>query len=380
MNFILKKKFFIYPSILLFIAFNNLSLFKLNSSQLNIEKKLTVEFFDQLPPNDYIIGPGDSLNIIISRELELSTQADLDGEGTIYLPKLGRIYVNGLTINELNFLLDEAYKKFINFPQVETKITNYRPIKVFVKGEVVNPGLQSMPGSLMIKDNDRGRNNFDIFSEKRVPSFENINYFFPTVFDAIRASGGITQFSDLRNIEIIRTDNISNGSGQKKAILNFDNLLRLGENSQNIRIYDNDIILVKKNTEANKNLLTKAILSNLNPRFIKVFVSGRVNRPGSQTVSRASVMSDAIDMAGGAKLMRGPVTFIRFNPDGSIDKRRVSLTSNKRGKYNNPTLRDGDLIIVGNNLLTSTNEVIQEFTSPFVGIFSTYGLIKAIYD
>ena len=99
MNFILKKKFFIYPSILFFIAFNNLSLLKINSSQLNIEKKLTVEFFDQLPTNDYIIGPGDSLKIIISRELELSTQAELDGEGTIFLPRINRIYVKGLTLN-----------------------------------------------------------------------------------------------------------------------------------------------------------------------------------------------------------------------------------------------------------------------------------------
>ena len=36
--------------------------------------------------------------------------------------------------------------------------------------------------------------------------------------------------------------------------------------------------------------------------------------------------------------------------------------------------------IVGNNALTSTNEVLKEVTSPFVGIFSTYGLIKAITD
>ena len=204
--------------------------------------------------------------------------------------------------------------------------------------------------------------------------------YFPTVFDAIRASGGITQYSNLKNIQIIRKDNISNGSGKITTTLNFEDLLRLGKNSQNIRIYDSDIIKVKRSNEPNTNLLTSAILSNLNPRFIKVFVTGRVNRPGSQTVSRVSVLSDAIDMAGGAKIIRGPVTFIRFESDGSIDKRKLKLTKNNRGKYNNPNLRDGDLILVGNNILTSTNEVIQEFTSPFIGIFSTYGLIKAISD
>ena len=85
-------------------------------------------------------------------------------------------------------------------------------------------------------------------------------------------------------------------------------------------------------------------------------------------------------MAGGAKMLRGPVTFIRFESNGSIDKRKIRLTKNKRGQFSNPNLRDGDLIIVGENLISSANEVITEFTSPFVGIFSTYGLIKAISD
>ena len=85
-------------------------------------------------------------------------------------------------------------------------------------------------------------------------------------------------------------------------------------------------------------------------------------------------------MAGGAKVIRGPVTFIRFESDGSIDKRKMSLTKKQRGKFVNPNLRDGDLIIVGENALSTTNEVIKEVTNPFVGIFSTYGLIKALSD
>ncbi len=350
-------------------------LLKLNSSQLDIQKKLTTEFFDQLPKNDYIIGPGDSLQIIISREIELFSEASVDGEGTIYLPKLGRLYVNGLNIKELNSLLNEAYLKYIKFPKVETTVTKYRPIRVFVNGEVANPGLQTMAGSLSIQGIQPAES-FEIFENDN----NEYNKYFPTVFDAIRASGGITQFSNLKNIRIIRKENISNGSGKITTILNFENLLNDGETNQNIRIYDSDIIEVERNTQANKNLLTKAILSNLNPRFIKVFVLGRVNNPGSQTLSRASVLSDALDMAGGTKAVRGPVKFIRFNSDGSIDKRKIRITKNNRGKYNNPSLRDGDFILVGNNILTSSNEVIKEFTAPFIGIFSTYGLIKAISD
>ena len=85
-------------------------------------------------------------------------------------------------------------------------------------------------------------------------------------------------------------------------------------------------------------------------------------------------------MAGGAKAVRGPVTFIRFNADGTIDKRKVKLTRNRINQYNNPNLRNGDVIIVGENILTLTNEVLNEITSPFQGIFTTYALIKAVSD
>ena len=378
-KFSLKYKFFLFPIILLFIVFNNFPLLKLHSSQGDNDKKVSIEYLDNLPVNDYIVGPGDSLDIIISRELNLFSKVTVDGEGTIYLPRLERVYVNGLTINELNSILNKAYLKFIKFPTVETIVTEYRPIRVFVNGEVINPGLITIDGSLSLKSTKTEDNNLNIFSNQESRRNNGSN-FFPSVFDAIRASGGITKFSDLKNVQVIRKNSISNGSGRISTTLNFEDLLVAGENSQNIRIYDSDIILVKKSDEPNLNLLKKAMLSNLNPRFIEVFVTGRVNRPGRQRISKASVLSDAIDIAGGAKILRGPVTFIRFESDGSIDKRKMNLTKRQRGKFRNPNLRDGDLILVGDNVLTTTNEVITEFTSPFVGIFSTYGLIKAITD
>ena len=329
----------------------------MHSSQIESDKKISIEYLEDLPANDYIIGSGDSLNIIISRELELYSSVTVDGEGTIYLPKLRRVYVNGLTINELNSLLNKAFVKFIKFPAVETIVTKYRPIRVFVDGEVVNPGLITMDGSVSVaKKPLDGESNLSIFSNDELGGSSDISIsYFPTVFDAIRASGGITKFSNLKNVQVIRKDNISNGSGKITTTLNFEELLKFGRNTQNIRIYDSDIIRVKRSNKPNNFLLTKAILSKLNPKFINVFVSGRVNRPGMQTVSRASVLSDAIDMAGGAKILRGPVTFIRFQSDGSIDKRKMSFTKKQRGKFRNPNLRDGDLIIVGNNFLTTSN-------------------------
>ena len=121
--------------------------------------------------------------------------------------------------------------------------------------------------------------------------------------------------------------------------------------------------------------------SILNAKELSVFVSGRVLRPGKISVSRTSSLNDAIDIAGGAKVLKEPVRFLRFNNDGNIDKRKFKLRKRAaRGGFNNPYLKEGDLIIVGNNIFTATNEVVQEFTAPFIGLFSTYGFIKAISD
>ncbi len=372
---------------LFFTGYNTPLLFAAKEIQKNDTSSIQTDYLDQLPSNDYIVGPGDKIIVRVSSFYpELNSIRTIDAEGTIYLPKLKRVYVQDLTLNELNAVLNDAFKEFVRFPSVEVEILNYRPLQVFVKGEVENPGIQILKGSFSVSDISPKqyienqlilKNNTNKISDNRGEN----DFFFPTIFDALRSSGGITQYSDLSKIQVIRKETLSNGGGKKITNLNFEDVIISGDNSQNIRVYDGDIIDVKKSDTPNYNLLTKSILSRLSPKFLNVFVTGRVNNPGSITVSKASVLADAINMAGGTKVLKGPVTFIRFNNDGSIDKRKFRFNKNiARGGYKNPLLRNGDLIIVGENLITTANSVINEFTSPFVGIFSTYGLIKAISD
>ena len=125
------------------------------SEKIEVEKKsISVDYLKNLPNSDYILGPGDTLQIIVSREYqELSTRVLIDGQGTIYLPKLNRIFVNGLSLNELTEILNSAYLEFIKYPSVEVQVLNYRPIKVLVEGEVGNPGLKTMAGSMSLEQN-----------------------------------------------------------------------------------------------------------------------------------------------------------------------------------------------------------------------------------
>ncbi len=376
-----KIKFFV-SFFLIISGFNTSHFFAAYEIKSN-KPNISTDYLQKLPANDYIIGPGDRLNIIVSRFYpELTSKAFVDGEGTIYISKLNRVYVGGLTINELNDLLNRAYKEFVKYPDVEVEIIEYRPIKVFVDGEVENPGLQILNGSYSLK-NPRN-DSLEAFDNELRNSNANKLYdisFFPTVFDAIRSSGGVTQFSDLTSIQVIRKNKISDGGGKIQTTINFQDALLLGDNSKNIRIFDGDLISVKKSNQNSLKILQKSISSRLSPKFLNVFVTGRVNRPGNTTVSKASTLIDAIDIAGGAKVIKGPVTFLRFNNDGTIINRKFAMRRrSKRGSDSNPFLRNGDLIVVGDSLLTRTNEIVNEFTSPFIGLFSTYGLIKAISD
>ena len=377
-------KFLYYLIILLTSTLNNPLLIQSSARSEVLDNKtfsVDVDYLDNFPRNQYLIGSGDVLSIIVSREYEeLNDIVTIDGEGTVYLSKLGRVYVKDLSLNELNFLLEKAYKKYVKFPSIEIKILAYRPIKVLVEGEVVNPGLISLEGSMSISNSDEPLTlDSRISNEKYLTiSGDVISNFFPTVFDAIRQSGGITQFTDLSNIQVIRKNNLSDGSGKIFTTLNFEKVLE-GDSSQNIRIYDSDIIKVGRSDKKNDLIFSKATISNMNPKFLDVFVLGRVKDPGYKKISRAGVLSDAVILAGGTKVIPGPVKFIRYNNDGSMDKRVFKFNPKaKRGSYKNPHLLDGDIIMVDDSALSNTTDVLTQLTNPINGLFSTYALIKAI--
>ena len=379
------SKSFYYLLVILFFSINNTPLIyaQISEKKNNQTNLLEVDYLKNLPDFNYIIGPGDTIQIIVSRDYpELTTMATVDGEGTIYIPKLNRIFVKDLAVNELNEILNEAYKKFIKYPDVEIQIKTYRPVRVFVEGEVVSPGMKTLSGSIALGN----RMELDLFdnvpSKQMTSPNQNLrNCFFPTVFDAIRKSGGITQFSDLSNVQVIRKNNLGNGGGQITTYLNFKDLLTVGDGGQNIRIYDADIIKINKTNKVDNNILKKAALSNLNPKFLNVSVYGRVNAPGNITVARSGVLTDAIDIAGGTRALKGPLTYIKFNNDGTIEKRKFTFRSNaKRGSFKNPYLSDGDLIVVGNSAWNITSEVITQITNPFRGLITTYALVKTLSD
>ena len=224
-----------------------------NNKKDGNEFNIGTDYLEKLPENDYIIGPGDNILIIVSRDYpELTSEVFIDGEGTIYLPKLNRVYVTGLSMNELKDILNEAFKKFVKYPDVELIITKYRPIRIMVQGEVENPGLQTLEGSVSVPSNsylnttfDSKQTNSEDSINSRNDNFESNSFYFPTIYDVIRKSGGITVYSDLSNVKLIRKNTISSGGDETVTEVNFLDVIAKGDSSKNLRVYDSDVIIIK---------------------------------------------------------------------------------------------------------------------------------------
>ena len=344
------------------------------------------DYLSKFSENEYILGPGDQVQIIISESYpELTQILTIDGEGTIILSTLGRVYVEGLTLGELRSLLDEEYQAYVKYPDVEISLINYRPINVLVDGEVNEPGMLILNGSLSVPNNNslpssKLSNKTTNFKDL-IPKQNVSNFYFPKVFDAIQRSGGVTEFSDLKSIKLIRRNSISNGGGKIVTTLNLKKFFLNRDNSHNIRIYDQDTIVVEKLKKPDIKNITSAVKYRLNPKYVTVAVTGRVNAPGVKKLTRRSTLNDAIDISGGTKLFRGKISYLSFNNDGSLEKRKITLNkNNKKGSHSNPFLKEGDLILVGSSLLNLSTEAITEITAPFQGLYSAYRLIELIGD
>ena len=94
------------------------------------------------------------MQIIISRDYpELNSTVLVNGEGQINLPLLKKVFVSGLTLDELTGLLNDAFKEFVKYPELEVYVSQYRPIRIMLEGEVENPGLYYLNGALSIDNN-----------------------------------------------------------------------------------------------------------------------------------------------------------------------------------------------------------------------------------
>ena len=350
----------------------------------------------------YILGPGDTLQIELINIPELSGSYSVGPDGTMYLPRLRALYVEGLTVEELRYFLTEQFKTFVKYPQLYVKPTGYRAVRVYVGGEITRPGYYLLSGPQKLReelsiregvssvDTRRQRTNLQDFAAARVrlnrttsddiEALQGVNtqpLRWPTLFDALRAAQGVTPYSNLSQVQVMRKQPISAGGGKIQANIDFLRLVSNGDESVNIRLFDGDVIHVARSPQVLREQLLAASRTNLSPDYVEVFVSGRVKEPGPQSLPQGATLNQAIASAGGAKLLRGQIEFLRFSSDGATDRRLFGYNASAQaGDYRNPVLMNGDVVRVNDSLFSASVEVLNEITGPAVGIYSIYNLFK----
>src|SRR5262245_16301294 len=92
-----------------------------------------------VPVGDYVIGPGDSLNVQVWEQEKMSAHVRVRSDGQISLPFLNDVPAAGKTPVILARDLEDSFKKFIREPRVTVAVDEATPLKVSVLGEVAEP-------------------------------------------------------------------------------------------------------------------------------------------------------------------------------------------------------------------------------------------------
>ena len=155
----------------------------------------------------YIIGVEDELQISVWREPELSTVVVVRPDGMITLPLINDVKAVGLKTEELQNVLMDKLKNFVNEPQVTVIVRSIRSRKVYLVGEVGHQGTFTINGDM-------------------------------TALELLAAAGGVGPFAKADAIYILREQN------GKKVRIPFHYKKAVAGKSENVTLQPGDVVVV----------------------------------------------------------------------------------------------------------------------------------------
>ena len=348
-NFFIHIGYFLFFNIIFFQSFKASEIINNQLPQNNKEEKSN----SFLQEDYYIIGSGDLIKLTIVGVPELNTTTKVLNDGNAIIPLLGPVKIRGLTVLGASKYIENLYSKELINPKVELFLSENRPIKIAVIGEVSRPGIYKLNSAT----ND-----------------------LPTVVTAIEEAGGISKFADLTNIKLSR-QLPGEVQSYKETNLNFRNLLFKGDQSQNPYLFDGDIVELKKVKNSEKDFLPITSTS-LSPKFINVNFLGEIERPGTLKLDANTTLVDGILAAGGPKSWRsnyGNVEILRMNRNGSAFRKRYKIDlSQNYSEKNNPILNNGDSVWLRSNSFAKASDTLSLISKPFRDIVNLWAMFKLI--
>ena len=202
-------------------------------------------------PTNYILGPGDEIIIDIWGDTEETVRQYISPDGTLTVPKIGPIYLAGISIKEATNRLKQAFTRIYSSMNdshpttfMNLSLGEIRSIRISVMGEVMTPGTYTLPS-------------------------------LASLFHVLYSAGGINDIGSLRSIKLHRAN---------KELANVDiyDYLLKGKSSLDIQLQDGDVIVVS-------------------PYQNLVVLEGKVKRPLSYEMLDGETVHDLLDYAGGFK-------------------------------------------------------------------------------
>lgn len=199
---------------------------------------------------DYRLGPGDHVVLVMTGDVELAYQLEVSREGLLFIPDVGQVPVNGLTLAELEDRLyshlGRVYSGVRRGSDATTRfhvtLGRLRTSQVYVIGDVERP------------------------NSYRVSSIS-------TLLDALYLAGGPSESGSFRRVEVRR-------GGERIQVLDLYDYLLRGDGSGSIRLEQGDIVFVQ-------------------PVGARVRIEGAVRRPAIYELKEGETLSDLIHFAGG---------------------------------------------------------------------------------
>lgn len=212
-------------------------------------------------PSKYLVGPGDKLLISINGIEEVNLTLMIDQEGNLFIPKVGVINLNGMTLEKAKDTIKNTILKYYKNVNVVISLVDFRKIKVSLLGDVKQPSI------------------FTLSANSRL-------------IDLIHKSMGFTETSDFRNIKIITKDNDT-------IHCDFLSFLRLGDKKGNPNLREGDRVMVDKVDKI-------------------INIDGEVIYPGTYEYVKNETIVDLIRLAGGftLKARKDSIEIMSFDKNG----------------------------------------------------------------
>ena len=177
------------------------------------EEELPGQEGDQNAPpsvSEFRIGPGDVLRISVWRNTDLSVDVPVRPDGMISFPLVDDIRAEGYTSLELRDIITERLKEYVTVLDVTVVVVEINSYKVFILGEVRNPGV------------------FDISGQT-------------TLLQLIAMAGGLTEFASANKLILLRMDEEGH---ERKTKVKLKEAMNGSDMSQNLVLKPMDTVIV----------------------------------------------------------------------------------------------------------------------------------------